>query len=97
MKVTVKADVRKMCPYVAEPDIGSVEITYDVAEGDAPELHGLAEQLSRQLGSWADQAVSHEEFTRWVAEATGAERVVSHWTTAGLDVTCDLSCESVRS
>jgi endo-1,4-beta-mannosidase len=90
MRVTVTADATKFCPYMSEQDWGTLEMTFDVVDGDAPELH----QLAKSLEAWSDQARSHEEFTRWVASSTGAVRVVSKWRTAGMDVTCDLSRES---
>lgn len=93
MKVTVTADAAKFCPYMDEEDTGTLEMTFDVTAGDAPELHRLAQQLE----AWSSQARSHEEFTRWVAQSTGAVRVVSRWRTAGMDVTCDLSSEPVRA
>ena len=92
MKVTVTADATKLCPYADETDHGTVEVTFDVADGDAPELHALGKTLEAAYG----QARSHEEFTRWVGESTGAVRVLTRWRTAGMDVTCDLSRESDR-
>ena len=87
MRVTVTADATKLCPYADEQDHGTVEVTFDVPEGDAPELH----LLGKRLESVYAQAQSHEEFTRWVAETTGAVRVLTKWHTAGMDVTCDWS------
>jgi hypothetical protein len=89
MRVTVTADATKLCPYADETDRGTVEVTFDVDGVDAPELHDLGKSLEAAYG----QARSHEEFTRWVAESTGAVRVVTRWRTAGMDVTCDLSRE----
>ena len=91
MKVTVTAPAVKLCPYRTERDEGTVELTFDV-EGDAPELHQLAEKISGYAGDF----LSHEDFTRDLVKQTGAVRAISRWRTAGLDVTCDLSRESDR-
>lgn len=93
VRVTVTADATKLCPYVGETDHGTVEVTFEVGDVDAPELHRLGEQLEAAYG----QARSHEEFTRWVGQTTGAVRVLTRWHTAGMDVTCDLSSEPVRA
>lgn len=89
MKVTVSGPVTHLCPYKDEADAGSVDLTFDVAEGDAPELHELAASLQ-----WAHNLeISHEQFTRDTLSLSGASRIVTRWTTAGLDVTCELSSE----
>lgn len=90
MRVTVTGPVRHLCPYRDEVDRGHAELTFDVVEGDAPELHALSELLA---GHAAEDTISHEDFSRHLLHATGAARVVTRWTTAGLDVTCDLSRE----
>jgi len=85
MKIVIKGTVRKFCPYKDEEDIGTVELTFNITEGDAPELHELATKLAK-LSEWA---VSHENFTRslfhtW--EEVGLVQAETTWTTAGLDV-----------
>lgn len=92
MKVTVAGAVRHLCPYRDEMDEGTVELTFDVPAGDGPELHGLAAQID-----YSEIRLSHEDMTRSLLELTDAQRVVTRWHTAGLDVTCDLSSESVRT
>jgi len=86
MKVTLVGPAEKRCPYRDEADVGEVEITFDVPEGDAPEFHTLA----KQLASFADLALSHEAYTRRVLTLTGALTVKSRWTTAGMAVTCSI-------
>lgn len=85
--VTVTAQVTKRCPYRDERDDGTVVLTFDVADHqDAPELHALSDHL----GSWRDQAISHEAFTRDVVQQTGATSARSRWTTAGMEVSVDV-------
>lgn len=85
MRVTVTADATKLCPYANEMDEGTVEVTFEVHNSDAPEIHLLGAKLEAAYG----QARSHEEFTRWVAQSVGAIRVVTRWRTAGMDILCD--------
>ena len=85
MNVCITAKVSKLCPYADERDFGEVEMVLDVPEGDGPELHELARHLAR----YADQKLSHENFTRNVAVHTKALAVVSRWTTAGMAVVCE--------
>lgn len=85
MKMTVTAAVRKLCPYRDEIDEGTVIITFDVYEGDGPELHEVADYLA----SYAVVPMSHEAFTRMVASDYDAA-VTSAWTTAGMAVTVDV-------
>lgn len=93
MKVTVTSPVVKRCPYKAETDHGTIEVTFAPPQGtDAPEIHNLAVFIR----TFEESEVSHEDFTRALLLGTGAERVVTRWRTAGLDVTCDLSRESDR-
>lgn len=82
VKVRITADVAKLCPVKDEIDTGTVTLTYQT-EGSALELHGLRAYLDR----YATVRLSHEEFTRRVADDTGAE-VESAWTTADMKVTC---------
>lgn len=89
MKVTVTGPVVKVCPYKDETDHGTVALTFDVADGDAPELH----DLGKHLLWYADQSLSHEDFTRRLWIATGSASVRSTWTTAGLGVTVDVPGE----
>jgi hypothetical protein len=82
MKVIVTAPVEKRCPYKDERDVGTVTLTFDVSEGDAPELHDLAAYLKGFEG----EALSHEDFTRNVARDLPVIEARSTWTTAGLSV-----------
>ena len=86
MRIVIKGAVRKMCPYKNEVDLGSVEFTFDITEGDGPELH----ELAATLAEFPDWSVSHEGFTRSLFDTwstAGLVRVETTWTTAGLDVT----------
>lgn len=65
------------CPYRDEEDVGWVELTF---VGPAPELYGLAKELL----SYRDRKLTHEEATEELAASTGAE-VVTRWTIAGLE------------
>jgi hypothetical protein len=83
--VTVTGPVTKRCPYRDEIDEGTVTMTFLVLSGDAPELHGLAEQIAAGL----NEKVSHEDYTRamwatWFPK--GLRRVETTWTTAGMEV-----------
>lgn len=82
--VTITAEVEKRCPYKDEQDTGTAVLRFDVLK-DAPELHELADHLA----TWADIALSHEEFTamlrdRWWSE--GCRSVTTTWQTAGMTV-----------
>ena len=85
MKITVTAPVTKVCPYRDEVDVGTVTITFDIMDGDGPELHGFAAYLA----AFTDRALSHEMFTRIVAVDHDAA-TSSTWTTAGMAVTVDV-------
>lgn len=82
--VTITGPVEKRCPYRDEPDVGTITLHFDVFT-DAPELHDLAEQLT----TWADIALSHEDFTAMVRKhwwSAGCRSVTTTWQTAGLTV-----------
>lgn len=79
---TVTADVVKVCPVKNEIDKGTVTITYTI-EGKSFELHALADYLA----SFATVAISHEDFTQFLAEDLSAQ-VRTEWTTAGMKVVC---------
>lgn len=84
MRTVVSAEIIKRCPYVDEIDLGTVEIAFD---GPARELHGLAAHLA----SYRDVAISHEDFTRAIADANPAARcVTTRWRTAGLSIECEV-------
>jgi hypothetical protein len=86
--VTIKGAARKRCPYRDERDEGTVELTFDLPSGDAPELHKLSSDL---LSGSEDWEVSHEEYTRSLFNAyteDGCIRAVTTWHTAGLEVSC---------
>jgi NADPH-dependent 7-cyano-7-deazaguanine reductase QueF len=87
---TVTAAVTKLCPVRDETDEGTVTIVYTTRDG-ALELHALAAFLA----SFADQRMSHEDFTAWVADATGGN-VTSRWVTAGMEVTCAVVREPIQ-
>lgn len=82
VKVSIFADVAKLCPVKDETDTGTVAITY-ATRGEAFELHALRAYLD----AFADRHVSHEDFTVVVAQTLKAD-VVSRWVTAGMEVTC---------
>lgn len=87
--VTVTGPVTKRCPYRDEPDEGTVEMQFRVLSGDAPELHGLADELASTSG----EAISHEDYTRALYAAwfpRGLRSVRTTWNTAGLEVTVDV-------
>lgn len=86
--VKVTSPVEKRCPYTDEADVGTVTLTFEV-EKDAPELH----EMAATLDTWAEIAISHEDFTaavlrRWSDEGCSAAR--STWRTAGMWVTVDV-------
>lgn len=82
MIVKVSGRVRKKCPYKDESDHGTVTLTFDVPEGDAPELHNLAKYLE----GFRDEAISHEDFTRNICRDLPVIEVRTTWDTAGLSV-----------
>lgn len=84
MILTVEGDVTKLCPYKDERDDGTVTVTFEVSDGDGPELHDVA----RKLRLYEDVKLSHEDFTRQVKDVLSATAVTSRWLTAGLTVTC---------
>lgn len=76
----VTARVVKRCPFREETDRGTAIITF---AGDATELHDLA----AVLGFWSSDRISHEDYTRRLAEYTGAH-VTTTWRTAGMEIAC---------
>lgn len=86
IRTTVTGAVFKQCPFKNELDSGEVELTFD---GDAPELHGLAELLA----SYRQVKMSHEDFTREMLVKTAAVSARSTWTTAGLRVVVEGSTQ----
>jgi hypothetical protein len=73
--ITIRRPVIKRCPFKPETDAGELIITFP---GDAPELHNLA--------AWVDSLcadrITHEEFTRKVADFLGdGVQVVTKWHT----------------
>lgn len=87
MKVTVSGAVRHLCPYRDEVDDGTAEITLSVTGGeDAPELHSIADTLA----DYAAVRISHEELTRAFYRLFHADKVVTRWKTAGLDVVVEV-------
>ena len=75
--------VAHRCPHANDDvDIGELEIELP---DDAPELHALA----RQIDTFADVDITHEEYTRQIAKLlpTGA-RVHTTWRTGGWLVDC---------
>ena len=73
--ITVTMPVLKRCPFVDELDAGHLAVTF--AE-DAPELHNLAAQVQKLCA----EPVTHEDFTRSVADMLGGGAlVVTTWNT----------------
>ena len=78
--ITVTMPVLKQCPYVDELDAGHLSITFPE---DAPELHNLAAQVQKLCAG----PVTHEDFTRSVADMLGGDAlVVTRWHTGPWDV-----------
>lgn len=83
--MTVTVDVVKRCPYKDEQDDGTATLTFDVGDGDGPELHALADRLA----TYRHLLISHEDFTRLLAKQDGCVAARTTWQTAGLEVTVD--------
>lgn len=84
-RLTVTGEVTKQCPYKDERDDGTATLTFEVGDGDGPELHGLSAYLSTFRGV----PLSHEAFTRALLAADyDCVEVVTRWETAGLTVEC---------
>ena len=80
--ITVTMPVLKRCPFVDETRRGPTG--HHVRE-DAPELHNLAAQVQKLCA----EPVTHEDFTRSVADMLGGEAlVVTTWHTGPWDVEC---------
>jgi hypothetical protein len=78
--ITVRRLMAKRCPYVDETDVGTLTIT---AARDAPELHTLAAEIDKI----AAEPISHEDFTRAVANRLPAgARVLWETRTGAWDV-----------
>jgi NADPH-dependent 7-cyano-7-deazaguanine reductase QueF len=80
--VRVTAPVSKRCPFVDEIDVGTVTLTWST-DGKTAELHALREWLD----TFKDRAISHEDFTREVADRLNGQ-AESTWMTAGMEVRC---------
>jgi hypothetical protein len=73
--ITVTMPVLKPCPFADEIDAGQLAITFSE---DAPELHNLAEQVQKLC----TKRITHEDFTRSVADMLGGDAlVVTTWNT----------------
>lgn len=87
--VSVTADLRHLCPHVAEIDYGTTTIAWRV-NGQTYELHSLAEYLR----GFKDAAISHEQITDRIRHdlsvVVGIEllSVETTWETAGMEVRC---------
>lgn len=87
--LTFTAPLVHRCPYRAEVDEGSVEITWTTA-GWTLELHALAAWLAGFTGD----AISHEDITgdicAHLSDLPGIAdvQVTTRWTTAGGEVSC---------
>lgn len=84
--MTVKVGVTKRCPYKDEQDDGTATLTFDVSDGDGPELHALA----RHLDTFADIVLSHEDFTKLLAATFDCVTARTTWRTAGMEVSVDV-------
>lgn len=73
--ITLRRPVIKRCPFKDETDAGELVI---VLPGDAPELHHLGEQIEALCA----EPVTHEDFTRGVADMLGeGAQVTTTWHT----------------
>jgi NADPH-dependent 7-cyano-7-deazaguanine reductase QueF len=90
--ITVRRELRHLCPFKSELDEGRVEIELSSATGWTTELHSLDEYLQ----AWADIKISHEELTDRIAVDTRAIRVTTYWRTAGMEVVCSTSPTPAR-
>jgi hypothetical protein len=73
--ITVRRPVVKRCPYKDEADAGELTITFPK---NAPELHRLAAWVDSLCGD----PITHEEFTRTVADHLGTDvLVITTWHT----------------
>ena len=80
--ITVTMPILKRCPFVDELDAGHLAITFGE---DAPELHNLAAQVRKLCA----EPITHEDFTRSVADMFGGGAlVVTTWHTGPWDVEC---------
>ena len=68
--ITVRRPVIKRCPFKPETDAGELIITFPE---DAPELHNLAEQVDKLCA----EPITHEDFTRAVADMLYGEALVT--------------------
>lgn len=85
--ITVYRELRHLCPFKGELDIGRVKIELCSADGWTTELHSLDEYLQ----AFAILEISHEELTDVIAVDTRAIRVTTYWRTAGMEVRCSTS------
>ena len=78
--IILRRTVIKRCPFRDETDTGELVVTLP---GDAPELHNLAEQVDQLCA----EPVTHEDFTRGVADLLGGEAAITtRWRTGPWDV-----------
>lgn len=87
--MTVTVGVLKRCPYKDEQDDGTATLTFDVSEGDGPELHELADRLA----TYRHLVISHEDFTKLLAGLDGCVSARTTWRTAGFEVTVEVGSE----
>jgi hypothetical protein len=78
--ITIRRAVLKRCPFKDEADAGELAI---VLPGDAPELHGLGDQVD----VLCREPVTHEDFTRAVlALLPDGAQVTTTWHTGAWSV-----------
>lgn len=86
VEVKVSLDVIHQCPHVDETDHGTLTVTWTTTDTTV-ELHSLV----KAVGTYRDQAISHEEVVRTLADAIGSAGVCDatvhgRFTTAGVSV-----------
>ena len=90
--VTASGELRHVCPYANELDLGHVTIAWRTA-GQTYELHSLAEYLR----DFKDAEMSHEEITDRIrhdlsiADGVDLLSVETTWLTGGMEVRCSTS------
>lgn len=85
MRVRLKRQVVKRCPYRDEIDRGTLVIMWADADA-APELHALAQQVD----ACGSEPTTHEEWTARIAALVPDATVESHWHTGPWRVTCSI-------
>jgi hypothetical protein len=72
---TIRRHILKRCPFKPETDAGELVV---VLPGDAPELHHFGDQIDKLCA----EPVTHEDFTRAVADLfDGEAQVTTTWHT----------------